>query len=314
MKTGRNNPGSRTRAFSSRGFTLVELVVASIIAVVIAGATATAMSQMIKARNASESHQQAFSRADGVASRIAVDMSNAVRSENLANCRVRITSSGTPNAPRDELLVLMRSLRPVRGESPEGDEYEAQFRISPMAMPDGSTVDAFWRRVDQAHDAALDGGGIATPIAPGAVSLSFAATDGQEWFDDWESDSDGLPHAIRVVVVARSDDGKTTSTSRRVIAIDRVPIAPADETDPAATDAEKTPASSPTGGGGTGGGGTGGGGTGGGGTGGGGTGGGGTGGGGTGGGGTGGGGTGGGGTGGGGAPRTPTTGGGGAPR
>jgi prepilin-type N-terminal cleavage/methylation domain-containing protein len=285
------------RATSTRGFTLVELVVATVIAVIIAGATATAMSQMIKARGASTSHQQAFSRADGVATRICIDLQNSIRSANLAYSRVSIISSGAPNAPRDELLLLMRSLRSLRAESAEGDEYEAQFRIAPAAAADGTVSDTFWRRVDQAHDEVLDGGGIATPIAPGAVSLSFTATDGQDWFDDWDSDTDGLPHAVKVVVVAKSDDGKITATARRIVAIDRVPIAPVDETDTDSTDSDgstKTPSSTGTGGTGTGGTGTGGTGTGG--TGGGGTG---TGGGGT----TGGGTTGGGGGGGGGTPR-----------
>ncbi|MCX5690628.1 MAG: prepilin-type N-terminal cleavage/methylation domain-containing protein [Planctomycetota bacterium] len=265
MTSSDSRPVINRRAHSTRGFTLVELVVASVIAVIIAGATATAMSQMIKARGASTSHQQAFSRADGVATRISIDLLNAIRNANLAYCRVSIISSGAPNAPRDELLVLMRSLRPLRGESSEGDEYEAQYRIAPAAAADGTVSDTFWRRVDQAHDEVLDGGGIATPIAPGAVSLSFTATDGQDWFDDWDSDTDGLPHAVRVVVVARSDDGKTTATARRVVAIDRVPIAPVDETDTSGTDSSgstKTPSSTGTGGSGTGTGGTGTGGTG----------------------------------------------------
>lgn len=268
MKTaGQFNSVTTQRVKNTRGFTLVELVVASVIAVIIAGATATAMSQMIKARGASTSHQQAFARADGVATRISIDLSNAIRHANLAYCRVSIISSGAPNAPRDELLVLMRSLRSLRGESAEGDEYEAQYRIAPAAAADGTVSDTFWRRVDQAHDQVLDGGGIATPVAPGAVSLSFMATDGQDWFEDWDSDTDGLPHAVRVVVVARSDDGKTTATARRVVAIDRVPVEPVDETDADSTDtgdgSTRTPASSGSGGTGTGGTGTGGTGTGG---------------------------------------------------
>jgi prepilin-type N-terminal cleavage/methylation domain-containing protein len=219
----RNAPRLSPRGARS-GFTLVELVVASVIGVIIAGATATAMSQMIKAKGASASHQQAFSRAESVASRMVVDLQNTMRDADLQYCRLQIMSSGAGPSQRDELLVLMRSLRTVRPDEVEGDEYEAQYRISPSLA--GEVGDAFWRRVDQAHDDSQDGGGVATPIAAGAVSLDIQATDGTAWFESWDSDSDGLPHAVRLIVTAKSEDGKTTATVRRVVAIDRVPIAP----------------------------------------------------------------------------------------
>ncbi|MEI7658720.1 MAG: prepilin-type N-terminal cleavage/methylation domain-containing protein [Phycisphaerae bacterium] len=230
---------------SSRGFTLVELVVATVIAVIIAGATAVSMSQMVKAKTASSSHQQAFARAEAVASRMALDLSNVVRDPDLAQCRLRVVSGGDGPGQRDELLVLMRSLRNLRPRAVEGDEYEAQYRISPS--PDPQTPgDWFWRRVDQAHDDYQDGGGIAAPIALGAVSLDIVASDGVDWFESWDSDSSGLPHAIRLTVVADSDDRKTRATVRRVVAIDRVPIAPVvDETQ---TPAAKNPASGQGGG------------------------------------------------------------------
>lgn len=212
-------------AAGSRGFTLVELVVATVIAVIIAGATAVSMSQMVKARTASSSHQQAFARAEAVASRMALDLENVVRDPDLAQCRVQVLSGGDGPGQRDQLLVLMRSLRNLRPKAVEGDEYEAQYRIGPS--PDAqSPGDWFWRRVDQAHDDNQDGGGIASPVAPGAVSLDILASDGVSWFESWDSDSSGLPHAIRFTVVADSDDRKTRATVRRVVAIDRVPIAP----------------------------------------------------------------------------------------
>ena len=247
----------------TRGFTLVELVVATAIGVAIAGATAVSMSQMVKARTASASHQQAFARAEAVAARMAIDIANAVRDADLAQCRVLVVSGGDGPGQRDELLVLMRSLRNLRPQVAEGDEYEAQYRIGPS--PDAeSPGDWFWRRVDQAHDEYQDGGGIASPLAPGAVSLDVIASDGVGWFEAWDSDSSGLPHAIRVTVVADSDDRKTRATVRRVVAIDRVPIAPVveEEQTPAAsgdggTQGQPSPASNP-GGSGTGGSGSGG--------------------------------------------------------
>lgn len=208
-----------------RGFTLAELIVAIVIAVIIAGASASALGNFFRTRNAAKAYQQAAARANSAAARIAADLASCVRHPEAKFQKLTITSGGDARAPRDELLVLTRSLRTSRGlrDEPEGGEYEAQYRI--MASSAG---DALWRRYDAAFDEIIDGGGLATPIMLGAESLSFEATDGTNWYDAWDSDSSGLPHAVRVMVVARSDDGRTTAAARRVVAIDRVPLIPAD--------------------------------------------------------------------------------------
>lgn len=198
---------------------------ATMVGVLIAGATATSISQMYRARNDSRAHHQAFQRADTAAARIALDVAAALRRSDLLQQKVMVLNGGAPGAERDELLVLVSSQRPLRGidGEPEGGEYEVQYRVQPGA--DGR--EALWRRMDIAHDDYIDGGGIASPIAGAVVSLSVVAADGTgEWLDAWDSDSDGMPHAVKVLVSAAADDGRTTATALRVVAIDRVPLPP----------------------------------------------------------------------------------------
>jgi hypothetical protein len=195
------------------------------VGVLIAGATATAIAQMYRARNDSRAHQQAFQRADTAAARISLDLSTALRRIDPLQQKLMVTNGGGPGAERDEVLVLMNSQRPLRGvdTEPEGSEYEVQYRVQPGM--DGR--EALWRRMDIALDDYIDGGGIATPIASAVVALSVLATDQTgEWLESWDSDSDGMPHAVKVLVSASSDDGKATATAVRVVAIDRVPIPP----------------------------------------------------------------------------------------
>jgi type II secretion system protein J len=219
-------PSSHPRA----AFTLVELLVAALIGVLIASATATSIAQLFRARGASASHQQAFARADSAAGRIALDLANALRRNDPIAQKVSVVHGGTPGQDRDEILMLMNSLRPLRGVEgePEGGEYEVQYRV--MQGPDGGN--ALWRRCDIAHDEYIDAGGIATPITGGMVALAIQANDGtDQWFDEWDSDSDGLPHAVRVSVTAQSDDTHASATAIRVIALDRVPLPPPTTTD-----------------------------------------------------------------------------------
>lgn len=229
---------SRTpRAATRLAFTLVELLIASIITVFIAGATTTAISQALKARAATQARLQARARADAAASRIADDLQHAVRDTDLFFARLVILDGG--DQP-DELLLYVRSHRIVRPRSgqPEGDEYEVQYRLAfgeadgvshrpetgaTVHRPEAGVTGALWRRVDPVPDEVPDGGGVASPIVDGLTSLSVEATDGLLWYATWDSDADGYPHAVRVILTASDDTGRYTATARRTIALDRTP-------------------------------------------------------------------------------------------
>jgi hypothetical protein len=128
---------------------------------------------------------------------------------------------------RDEVLVFNGRLEPL-GEidyNGEGGEYETQYRID----EDDYGV-ALWQRRDAVPDEWPDGGGVATPLAEGLVSLEIRAYDGQEWYDEWDSDLDGLPWGFQISVTAiGTEDGSlddadpaTMATLRTHVAVDRI--------------------------------------------------------------------------------------------
>lgn len=205
----------------SRGFSLVELIVASVVGVMVAGTVATSLFQMLKTRTTSLARQQAWSRAESAAGMIGLDVQSAARNADALHSKLQIIDGG--GATSDSLLMLIKTLRPVRGEdwTPEGDECESQYRVQAA----GDKL-ALWRRIDPALDRAIDGGGVASPVVIGVKHVSLQALNGSQWFDTWDSDSDGMPHAIRIVVTAESDDSSRSAVFRRVIAVDRVPLAP----------------------------------------------------------------------------------------
>ncbi len=204
-------------------FTLVELIVAAIITVLIAGATTTALSQMLRARKGSAARQQAFSRAFAAAGMIARDAAECARDSNLLFAKVQVSDAGEAGSERDALLMLARTLRRVRGDAefPEGEDFEIQYRID-----EGASGPVLWRRADPALDETIDGGGLAVPVAEGVVALSIEASDGETWWPLWDSDSDGLPHGLRVSVTATDEEGRVRAVARKVISLDRVPLPP----------------------------------------------------------------------------------------
>lgn len=217
-----------------RGFTLVELLVGLVVAALIATATVTSLSQLARARDTSRAMREARARADEATVRIANDLQSVLRDHQLTFTRVNLPRP-LGGSGSGEILMLVRQLTPVRGDDDfqEGGECEVQYRV--LAGAPGSQRTALWRRIDPAFDLAQDAGGIAAPVVSGVVSVQFQAWDGSSWFDSWDSDVDGLPHAVRVSAEGVSDDGRTRAVARRVVAIPRVPVPPepADEEDAA---------------------------------------------------------------------------------
>jgi type II secretion system protein J len=239
------SPDARTAA--RRGFTLLEMIVAGAMAALILAAVTFALSQLGRSRNTTVARLESSVRARAALDTIRRDVASVVRDADLVNTRV-LVRSGTASTPagtfdRDDLLLVSTRLSPTRENAfgGEGIEYETQYRVEPDSR--GATL---WQRRDFAPDRWLDAGGVATPLVEGVVGLRVEAYDGLAWFDDWDSDLDGLPWAIRVTVStlpdstdARRGETRNLVTLRTTIAIDRIVPPPqepreGEEQDPAA--------------------------------------------------------------------------------
>jgi len=219
------------------GFTLVEIIVASVIVALMAGATTVAISRSVKTRDAAQARYEAFSSASTAADLIAKDLQNTARDETAKYVRVALTTGGSADAPSDSLILLARTGRPTRNDPkiPDGPVHEVQYRLeneelsAPAPGASGSVgtdsgKKVLWRRDDPLPDEYLDGGGVAAPLVMQIKSISIEATDGAEWFESWDSDLDGMPHAVRVTVVAVSGTPERTAVARRTVALDRTPL------------------------------------------------------------------------------------------
>lgn len=231
---------------AQRGFTLVEMLLAAMITIFVVGAVAVALSQLSRTKNISRERFDNYLRVDAALDRIRRDVASIIRSDDLFWCRVYIdsdsilTDAGT--MPRSELLVFTSRLRPIReiDYNGEGTQFESQFRVV-----DDMNGSVLWNRLDPVLDEYPMGGGIATPIVDGITGFLVEAYDGDAWYDEWDSDTDGIPVALRITVTAAAESSYKSlepmlATLRTVVSLDRVPdlrvnMAP-DEEDEAGAD------------------------------------------------------------------------------
>jgi len=213
------------------GFTILELVVALLIAGIITAAIASSLSQLGRARDAARLRMTATRRASDALEAIRRDIQSAVRSSDLFLTRFRLAGetvrSEGRELDRDQMLLFNERLKPTRtlDYTGEGQEYETQYRIE---SDEGGS--ALWRRRDPVPDEYEAAGGIAEPVGEGVVALRLEAYDGSEWRQDWDSDADGLPRAVRATVTASGsrlgeaafEDPRALVTLRTEIPIDRV--------------------------------------------------------------------------------------------
>lgn len=228
MMTHRRRMTSR-RLGMRRSFTLVELIVAGVITSFIMGTISMSLANLARSKISSRLRLEAHLRADSALEIMRRDIVSIIRSDDLFWTRFYLTDSyaDTPagRMDRDELLFFNNRLRPVRSSEyqGEGSEYETQYRIE-----DDDYGPKLWQRRDPLPDKYPFGGGVATPVVESIVSLKFEAYDGFQWHDEWDSDSEGLPLAVRITVVASGDYGYEDvfdapfATLRTIVSIDRI--------------------------------------------------------------------------------------------
>ena len=215
-----------------RGFTLVELIIAGIIAVIVVGTLGTSLSQLARARASSKVRLNAHLRANTALEKIRRELQQVIRSDNLIDTRILLTGDSV-NSPigdlsRNDVLIYSTKLSPVRNKTYEGDgiEHEVQLRVT-----DDESGSALWMRSDSVPDDNEGGGGKAAPMMDGIIGLYIEASDGTEWYDSWYSDISGLPVALRVTVSSAGDaqgadffaDSRELMSLRTIVPIDRVP-------------------------------------------------------------------------------------------
>ncbi len=217
-----------THSPTRRGFTMVELILASVLMALLLMAMGLAMQQIVKSRNSVRGRIEAHLRADAALSLVRRDLASVLRRSDLYFTRVlledRMTTLDGVEVDRDDILIFNNRLQATRDIEYNGDglEFETQYRVE-----DDDLGSVLLQRRDAMPDAYPRGGGLVTPAAEGIIGLSIEAWDGRTWHAEWDSDRDGLPWAFRITVEATgAPPGESTADHpsavlRTVVPLDR---------------------------------------------------------------------------------------------
>ena len=195
----------RDTRIHKRGFTMLEILVATIISAFVALTAVASLQTVISSRDKIDANINAAAELNCAAQMISDDLRNIARKTGDGGCNllgVLIPLDGTIST---NLTVQAVNRIKARPEQAEGDVYEVEYYLTlnddkPQLM----------RRVWPYPNAEDDPGGILTCIAEHVISFDVSYYDGDGWQREWPDDMTELPHLVEVMLAAELPDYKKT--------------------------------------------------------------------------------------------------------
>jgi len=202
----------------SRGFTLVEVIIAVAITAVIGVTVAGSFRRAADARELAEAQDERFTGARLALSRMAREVTEAFLSEHYDRKRFRerlTVFRGKDSGDRDELLFATFTHARLRRDAKESDQAVVEYRLDPN--PERPGEQALFRREKARLDDEPDRGGTRALVLEHVKGFDAQFWDWkkQEWVREWDSSTverqGTLPTRVRLRLRLAMPDGKDRS-------------------------------------------------------------------------------------------------------
>ena len=185
------------------GFTLVEVLVASTIAVFIALVAAGAIRTMTASSDAVDENINAAAEVRFAAGMIARDLENFYHNDNIQNTKLIGTLEQlTGDISASYLVFYTVSRIKARADQPEDDIYEVEYYLTQE-----EEKSKLMRRVWPNPSKDLEPGGMLTVIAEDIEVFEVQYYDGEQWVYEWPEDMQSVPQLITVTLTAKLPTG-----------------------------------------------------------------------------------------------------------
>ena len=202
MRAGRNR----------KGFTLVEVMVASVIGVFIALVAVGTLRTVTGTRERVEANCRCAEELRFAADMVRIDLMNLYRDTDVSKTKLVGVMAETGGGLIMDLTMRVVGAGPARPGQPEGDVYEVQYFLH-KEEKDEMEKSVLMRRlcpIVGMEDDIESQGGILMGIAENIVDFSVQFFDGSEWQMEWGPEENMLPELVEVSLAGQtgSDEEK----------------------------------------------------------------------------------------------------------
>ena len=202
------------------GFTLAELMVATVIGAFIAFSAVGVMRAVSTSREKLGQSIEDWSQVRFAANMIRTDLANFYRDRNVNDVKLVGIVEPSDSGPASILTFYTTNTVKARIDEPEGDVYEVEYKL---VRDEGKSV--LLRRLWPNPDKNSEPGGMLTQIAENITIFDIQYFDGDEWFNEWPEESPTLPELIGFNLAAGSGEQKKAVAMPFIVSMARMPRA-----------------------------------------------------------------------------------------
>ncbi len=197
---------------NKKGFTLIEIMVASIIGALIAViAVGTLRAVSISSEkinhNIDKTAELRF-----ISKTIADDLKNIYRDRNFKNMLFTGTIEMGPQGEFTSLKFYTVSRSKARWSEPEGDVYEVEYYTMQTEQ-----ANRLMRRIWPNPDKENEPGGLLTAIGNDVEIFSLRFFDGSQWQDEWDEQRNNLPDLVEIIIGLKIESEEKPMTETMMI-------------------------------------------------------------------------------------------------
>ena len=196
---------------TSRGFTLVEVLAATLLGALVALAAGAALQTVTKSREKADAYSELSGNGRYALGRIRDDLANVYRGTKSEPMYFVGTTQSTSGDRSDRLLFHAVVHEKQHGRETVGDMYELEYGLSKSDLTSGGVL---WRRCGPVGKPAQNN---VSRIAEHVSRIKFAYFDGDSWRGQWQ-EPEAVPLLVRVDLELSDFAGATTMTLSQVIA------------------------------------------------------------------------------------------------
>jgi type II secretion system protein J len=184
------------------GFTLVEVVVASMIGAFIALVAVGTLKSIAASAEVIDDSVYVAAEVRFASNMVATDLMNLYRDQDVQGMKFVGVIEGSGDNMASCLTFYTVGRVKARADQPEGDVYEVEYYLSRKGERS-----ALMRRLWPNPDKEAEPGGMLTAIAEDIDIFEVMFFDGKDWYSEWPEKMGSIPQLVEVNIAASQSRG-----------------------------------------------------------------------------------------------------------